>query len=79
MIWCEAEIHLELLVAVCVSLHGLADHRGELQLLLLQRRPELGGEDDGGQGQRRLLLLAQLGLLLADVTVDPTGVRHVLR
>lgn len=72
------KLHLEFLVAVCVGLHGLQDEWRKLQLLLLQRRPELRGQDDGGQGQRRLLLLAQPRLLLTDVTVDPARVGHVL-
>lgn len=72
------EAHLEFLVAVCVGLHGLTDERRELQLLLLQLRPELRGQDDGGQGERRLLLLAQPRFLLANVAVDPARVRHVL-
>lgn len=71
-------MHLELLVAVRVRLHGLAHDRRQLQLLLLQLRPELGGEDDGGEGERRLLLLAEPRLLLTDVTVDPARVGHVL-
>lgn len=79
--WLELQLptHLELLVAVRVGLHGLAHHRGELQLLLLQRGPELGGQDDGRQGEGRLLLGAQPRLLLLDVAVDPPRVGHVLR
>lgn len=78
--WLELQLptHLELLVAVRVGLHGLAHHRGELQLLLLQRGPELGGQDDGRQGEGRLLLGAQPRLLLLDVAVDPPRVGHVL-
>lgn len=79
--WLELQppTHLELLVAVRVGLHGLAHHRGELQFLLLQRGPELGGQDDGRQGEGRLLLGAQPRLLLLDVAVDPPRVGHVLR
>ena len=71
-------LHLEFLVAVRVGLHGLADERGQFQLLLFQRGPELRGQDYGRQGQRGLFLLAHPRLLLADVAVDPAGVGHVL-
>lgn len=67
----KENIYLQLLVAVRVGLHGLDDQRRELQLLLLQWRPELGGQNEGRERQRGLLLLAQLRLLLADVGVDP--------
>lgn len=76
--WAAGELHLEFLVAVRVGLHGLRDEGRELQLLLLQWRPELRRQDDGWQGERRLLPLAQLRLLLADVTVDPPRVCHIL-
>lgn len=63
---------------MCVGLHGLADERRQLQLFLFQWRPELGGQDDGGQGQRGLLFLTQPRLFLTNVAVDPPGVGHVL-
>lgn len=71
--------HLEFLVAMSVRLHGLQHDGGKLQLLLLQRRPELRRQDDGRQGQRRLLLLFQPRFFLTDVAVNPARVCHVLR
>ena len=73
-----AQPYLQLLVLPAVDLQGLPDVLGDLQLLVLEGRPELTGQDDSVDSEGRLLLGGPLLVLLPDVGVDAARVRHVL-
>lgn len=70
--------YLQLLILLAVNLKGLPDVLGDLQLLVLEGWPELAGQDDGIDPERRLLLCGTLLILLADVGINATGICHVL-
>lgn len=73
-----ARPYLQLLILPAVDLQGLPDVLGDLQLLVLEGRPELTGQDDSVDSEGRLLLGGPLLVLLPDVGIDAARVRHIL-